>query len=53
VLGIFLAEMDAIVVFFVNGISGDDSSGSVAFTLGWYLIASELTFSATAFLASM
>ncbi len=52
VLGVFLAEMDAIVVYFVNGISGNDS-GSVAFTLGWYLLASELTFSATAFLASV
>jgi hypothetical protein len=53
VLGVFLAEMDAVVVYFVDGISGNVSPGSVAFTLGWYLIASELTFSATAFLASM
>jgi hypothetical protein len=52
VLGFFLAEMDAVVVYFVNGIGGG-SSDSIAFTLGGYLLASEATFASTALLASM
>lgn len=52
VLGLFLAEMDAIVVYFVWGIEGKGSVDSMASTLGCYMLVSEAIFSATAFLAS-
>jgi hypothetical protein len=52
VLGLFLAEMDVVVVYFINGIGGG-SCDSMAFTLGCYLLASETAFASTAMLASM
>ena len=44
--------MNAIVVYFVWGIEGKGSVESMASTLGCYLLVSEATFSATAFIAS-
>ncbi len=52
VLGAFLAEMNAIVVYFMLGIEGQKDIGPMASTLGTYLLISETTFVATALLAS-
>ena len=53
VLGVFLAEMDAIVVYFIGGIDGTRAPNSQTLTLGSYLLASECTYTLTAALASM
>ncbi len=53
ILGIFLAEMNAIVVYFIHGIEGEKRSGAAAFALGMYLLVSETTFAATALVASV
>jgi ABC-type multidrug transport system fused ATPase/permease subunit len=53
VLGVFLAEMDAIVVYFMLGIEGEKDPGSMAFTLGSYLLVSETAFAATALVSSV
>jgi hypothetical protein len=53
VLGVFLAEMDAIVVYFMLGIEGEKDPGSMAFTLGSYLLVSESAFAVTALVASV
>jgi hypothetical protein len=53
VLGAFLAQMNAIVVYFMMGIDGEKEIGRMASTLGTYLLISETTFAATASVASM
>ena len=53
ILGVFLAEMNAIVVYFMQGIEGENAPGAMAFALGAYLLASEATFAATALVASV
>jgi len=52
VLGIFLAQMDAVVVYFVWGIEGKKGLNRLASTIGGYVITSEVAYSATALLAS-
>jgi hypothetical protein len=52
VLGIFLAQMDAVVVYFVWGIEGKKGLNRLASTIGGYVMISEAAYSATALLAS-
>ena len=52
VLGVFLAQMDAVVVYFVWGIEGKKGLDRLASTIGGYVIISEVAYSATALLAS-
>ncbi|MGQ9588290.1 MAG: hypothetical protein ACUVT7_07920, partial [Thermoplasmata archaeon] len=52
VLGVFLAEINAIVVYFVWGIEGRRLGGALMHSLGTCILASELLYSATAVMAS-
>jgi hypothetical protein len=52
VLGIFLAQMDAVVVYFVWGIEGKRGIDRLAAAVGGYVVVSEVAYSATALLAS-
>ncbi|HJX04776.1 MAG TPA: hypothetical protein VJ489_03060, partial [Thermoplasmata archaeon] len=52
VLGIFLAQMDAVVVYFIWGIEGKRGVNRLAAAVGGYVIVSELAYSTTALLAS-
>lgn len=52
VLGLFLAEINAVVVFFVWGIEGGKGRRQLAYSLGSCIVLSELIYSATALLAS-
>lgn len=52
VLGMFLAQMDAVVVYFVWGIEGKKGFDRLSRTIGAYVLVSELAYSATAFLAA-
>jgi len=52
VLGVFLAQMNAIVVYFVWGIEGKSDTERLWSTIGSYIIVSELAYSATALVAS-
>ena len=52
VLGVFLAQMDAVVVYFVWGIEGKRGLDWLAHTIGGYVLVSELAYSATAMLVS-
>ncbi len=52
VLGVFLAEINAVVVFFVWGIGGGGDKGSLGCSMGLCLLASVLIYTATVTLAS-
>ena len=52
VLGVFLAQMDAVVAYFVWGIEGKRGVNRLAASIGGYVIVSELAYSATALIAS-
>jgi len=52
VLGAFLAQMDAVVAYFVWGIEGKIGVNRLAASIGGYVIVSEVAYSATALLAS-
>ncbi len=52
VLGLFLAETDAVVSYFVWGIGGGRSRGDLMYSIGACLLISELIYSATATMAS-
>ncbi|HEX9906917.1 MAG TPA: hypothetical protein VGB78_00415 [Thermoplasmata archaeon] len=52
VLGVFLAEINAVVVYFVWGIEGKQSAAVLARSTGICILLSELVFATTAVLAS-
>ena len=52
VLGLFLAETDAVVTYFVWGIGGGRSRGELMYSTGACLLVSEMIFAATATLAA-
>ena len=53
VLGMFLAQMDAVVAYFIWGIEGKRGVNRLAGTIGGYVMVSELAYSATALAASV
>jgi len=52
VLGLFLAETDAVVSYFVWGIEGKRGRGQLMYSIGACILTSELIYAATAILAS-
>jgi hypothetical protein len=52
VLGLFLAETDAVVSYFVWGIEGRRGGGNLMYSIGACILISELIYSATATLAA-
>ena len=52
VLGLFLAETDAVVSYFVWGIEGKRGRGQLMYSIGACILTSELIYAATATLAS-
>jgi len=52
VLGLFLAETDAVVSYFVWGIEGKRGRGQLMYSIGACILTSELVYAATATLAS-
>lgn len=52
VLGVFLAQIDAVVVYFMFGIEGKSGSDGLTAAIGGYMMVSEVAYSVTALIAS-